>query len=60
MTDDDTSHPAASLLLDEQLCFALYAAQRAATAAYRPLLDGLGLTYSNATRGNIDLSIVPS
>ncbi|WP_055490314.1 MarR family winged helix-turn-helix transcriptional regulator [Streptomyces sp. TP-A0356] len=35
----------ASLLLDEQLCFALYAAQRAVTAAYRPLLDELGLTY---------------
>ncbi|MFE9452502.1 MarR family winged helix-turn-helix transcriptional regulator [Streptomyces sp. NPDC006739] len=34
-----------SLLLDEQLCFALYAAQRAVTAAYRPLLDDLGLTY---------------
>ncbi|MGW2045148.1 MarR family winged helix-turn-helix transcriptional regulator [Streptomyces sp. NPDC001858] len=34
-----------SLLLDEQLCFALYAAQRAVTAAYRPLLDELGLTY---------------
>ncbi|MFE1453656.1 MarR family winged helix-turn-helix transcriptional regulator [Streptomyces sp. NPDC058735] len=31
--------------LDEQLCFALYAAQRAVTAAYRPLLDELGLTY---------------
>lgn len=36
---------AGSLLLDEQLCFALYAAQRALTAAYRPLLDELGLTY---------------
>ncbi|MFE1249529.1 MarR family winged helix-turn-helix transcriptional regulator [Streptomyces sp. NPDC058741] len=34
-----------SPLLDEQLCFALYAAQRAVTAAYRPLLDKLGLTY---------------
>ena len=43
-----TSHQdsaAGSLLLDEQLCFALYAAQRAVTAAYRPLLDDLGLTY---------------
>ncbi|MFD3654123.1 MarR family winged helix-turn-helix transcriptional regulator [Streptomyces sp. NPDC058620] len=40
------SHPPApSLLLDDQLCFALYAAQRAVTAAYRPLLDELGLTY---------------
>ncbi|MGW5633356.1 MarR family winged helix-turn-helix transcriptional regulator [Streptomyces sp. NPDC003832] len=43
-----TSHEdgaAGSLLLDEQLCFALYAAQRAVTAAYRPLLEELGLTY---------------
>lgn len=31
--------------LDEQLCFALYSASRAVTAAYRPLLDELGLTY---------------
>ncbi|WP_328399603.1 MarR family transcriptional regulator [Streptomyces sp. NBC_00390] len=36
---------AASLLLDDQLCFALYAAQRAVTGAYRPLLDEIGLTY---------------
>lgn len=34
-----------SLLLDDQLCFALYAASRAVTGRYRPLLDGLGLTY---------------
>jgi len=34
-----------SLLLDEQLCFALYAASRAVTQLYRPLLDELGLTY---------------
>ncbi|MFC5740657.1 MarR family winged helix-turn-helix transcriptional regulator [Dyella tabacisoli] len=34
-----------SLLLDEQLCFALYAASRAMTSAYRPLLDALDLTY---------------
>ncbi|WP_406865346.1 MarR family transcriptional regulator [Streptomyces sp. HUAS MG47] len=34
-----------SLRLDDQLCFALYAAQRAVTTAYRPLLDELGLTY---------------
>ena len=34
-----------SLLLDDQLCFALYAASRAVTAVYRPLLDELGLTY---------------
>jgi DNA-binding MarR family transcriptional regulator len=34
-----------SLLLDQQLCFALYAASRAVTATYRPLLEELGLTY---------------
>lgn len=31
--------------LDEQLCFALYSASRAVTAAYRPLLEELELTY---------------
>lgn len=31
--------------LDEQLCFSLYAASRAATAVYRPYLEKLGLTY---------------
>lgn len=31
--------------LDRQVCFAMYAASRAATAAYRPLLEELGLTY---------------
>ncbi|MGQ4382990.1 MarR family winged helix-turn-helix transcriptional regulator [Streptomyces sp. SAS_270] len=48
MTNEETGTSearAGSLLLDEQLCFALYAAQRAVTAAYRPLLDELGLTY---------------
>ncbi|MFD1810651.1 MarR family winged helix-turn-helix transcriptional regulator [Rhodococcus gannanensis] len=33
------------LALDNQLCFALYAASRAMTATYRPMLDELGLTY---------------
>ncbi|MFF0814868.1 MarR family winged helix-turn-helix transcriptional regulator [Rhodococcus sp. NPDC003318] len=33
------------LALDQQLCFALYAASRATTAVYRPLLDELGITY---------------
>ncbi|MGW6796251.1 MarR family winged helix-turn-helix transcriptional regulator [Streptomyces chartreusis] len=37
--------PTGSLRLDDQLCFALYAASRAVTARYRPLLDELGLTY---------------
>ena len=33
------------LRLDDQLCFALYAASRAMSQAYRPLLEELGLTY---------------
>lgn len=32
-------------LLDDQLCFALYAASRAVTRAYAPMLKTLGLTY---------------
>lgn len=40
-----TALPAPSLALDDQLCFALYAASRAVTARYRPLLDAIGLTY---------------
>jgi MarR family transcriptional regulator, organic hydroperoxide resistance regulator len=34
-----------TLRLDQQLCFALYAASRAVTAAYRPVLSELNLTY---------------
>jgi len=33
------------LLLDQQLCFAVYAASRSITGIYRPLLEALGLTY---------------
>lgn len=33
------------LLLDNQLCYALYAAAHRMTKSYRPLLDRLGLTY---------------
>jgi DNA-binding MarR family transcriptional regulator len=33
------------LLLDNQLCFALYSASLAMTKLYKPLLDELGLTY---------------
>lgn len=33
------------LALDNQFCFALYSASHAMTKAYKPLLDGLGLTY---------------
>ena len=45
MTNQEDAGVEGSLLLDDQLCFALYAAQRAVTAAYRPLLEDLGLTY---------------
>ncbi|MER5444491.1 MarR family transcriptional regulator [Streptomyces sp. NPDC002766] len=45
MTNEDQTPAVTSPLLDEQLCFALYAAQRAVTAAYRPVLEELGLTY---------------
>jgi MarR family transcriptional regulator, organic hydroperoxide resistance regulator len=34
-----------SLDLDDQLCFALYAATHEMTRSYRPLLDRLNLTY---------------
>ncbi|GHO99176.1 MarR family transcriptional regulator [Reticulibacter mediterranei] len=34
-----------NIAIDTLLCFALYAASRAATDAYRPLLEDLGLTY---------------
>ena len=37
--------PEPSLHLDQQLCFALYAASLAMTKVYRPLLAALGLTY---------------
>jgi DNA-binding MarR family transcriptional regulator len=40
MTETDSS-----LLLDNQLCFAVYAAAHAFTAAYKPLLEPFGLTY---------------
>lgn len=33
------------LKLSQQVCFALYAASRATTQLYRPVLDALGLTY---------------
>jgi DNA-binding MarR family transcriptional regulator len=33
------------LHLDNQLCFAVYAAAQAFTATYKPLLDPMGLTY---------------
>jgi MarR family transcriptional regulator, organic hydroperoxide resistance regulator len=39
-----SAHPNAGRL-DDQLCFALYAATNAITRVYRPLLKELGLTY---------------
>jgi DNA-binding MarR family transcriptional regulator len=35
----------ATLSVDRQLCFALYSASRAMTAAYRPILTEMNLTY---------------
>jgi len=37
--------PIDPLALDAQLCFAVYAAAHAFTAAYKPVLEPLGLTY---------------
>ena len=42
---DQQPEPELSLLLDDQMCFALYAASRAVTGLYRPMLEELGLTY---------------
>ena len=38
-----------NLRLEHQLCVALYNATRAITGCYRPLLDDIGLTYSQYT-----------
>ncbi len=40
-----TASTDAMLLLDNQLCFALYSTSLAMTKLYKPLLDELGLTY---------------
>lgn len=43
-----STHPALDARaqqLDHQLCFALYSASLAMTKLYKPLLEGLGLTY---------------
>jgi DNA-binding MarR family transcriptional regulator len=37
--------PDQALLLDNQLCFALYSASLAMTKFYKPLLEAMGLTY---------------
>ena len=41
----DTASTDAMLLLDNQLCFALYSTSLAMTRLYKPLLDALGITY---------------
>ena len=43
--EDEASHSPDVLPLDRQLCFSVYAAAHAFTAAYKPLLEPLGLTY---------------
>ena len=47
MSSRNTATPPSppELLLDNQLCFALYSASLAMTKLYKPLLDALGLTY---------------
>lgn len=40
-----TPDPCAELLLDNQLCFALYSTSLLLTKVYKPLLQELGLTY---------------
>ncbi|MEU6409835.1 MarR family transcriptional regulator [Microbispora sp. NPDC046933] len=40
-----TSEQRLPRVLDDKMCFALYAASRAVTGLYRPLLDEMGLTY---------------
>ena len=47
MSSRNTATPPSppELLLDNQLCFALYSASLAMTKLYKPLLDTLGLTY---------------
>jgi DNA-binding MarR family transcriptional regulator len=45
MAETVTTDEQWSMLLSDQVCFALYAASRALTNLYRPVLDELGLTY---------------
>jgi MarR family transcriptional regulator, organic hydroperoxide resistance regulator len=44
MTNERIS-PEQALLIDNQLCFALYSASLAMSKIYKPYLDALGLTY---------------
>lgn len=43
--DTRPSEPDSLLLLDQQLCFALYSSSLAMTKVYKPILGELGLTY---------------
>jgi DNA-binding MarR family transcriptional regulator len=45
MSAQSTESAEKALRLENQLCFALYAASGLVTRAYRPLLEPLGLTY---------------
>jgi len=45
MANNKTAPNNPALLLDNQLCFALYSASLAMTKLYKPLLEALGLTY---------------
>lgn len=42
----ESIHPESVLRLDRQLCFPLYAASRRIIKLYRPVLEPLGLTYT--------------
>lgn len=46
MTTESNEHPHPQLKLENQLCFAIYASSREMTKMYQPLLDRLGVTYS--------------
>lgn len=45
MSTSELPRDADEVRLNDMVCFALHAASRAVTAAYRPLLEPLGLTY---------------
>lgn len=42
----ETNHTTPELLLENQLCFTIYACSREFTKLYQPHLDKIGLTYS--------------
>ncbi len=44
--DTSQEYPHPQLKLENQLCFAIYASSREMTKMYQPLLEHLGLTYS--------------